>query len=69
MFSVYIQNDDECKLCKNQINNTNRIYMYKYKRLPVNWPWLKLIWSVPKNVPNRVKSTFSNIIQIQLQFS
>lgn len=27
------------------------------ERLPVNWPWLKLIWSVPKNVPSRVKST------------
>lgn len=31
------------------------------ERLPVNWPWLKLIWSVPRNVPSRVKSTLKKI--------
>lgn len=28
-----------------------------YFRLPVNWPWLRLIWSVPRSAPNRERST------------
>jgi len=41
------------------INNQsmNRYVILYEKRLPVNWPWLKLIWNVPKSVPSRVKST------------
>lgn len=31
-------------------------------RLPVNWPWLRLIWKEPKNVPNSVKSMCNNVL-------